>query len=109
MVFGTNNTVDFTEISTQDMPEKEQERVESLVLRGGRGPMLDDQGRKEAANLLVAEFGGGSAAHKGPKSADPKTVGFKGPAGVIAEPNGAFQVAEFVLPRGSLCSRPANG
>jgi hypothetical protein len=65
MALGTNDPVDFTEIPTQDMPEEEQEGVKGLVLRGRRGPMLDDQGRKEAANLLITEFGGGPTPDKG--------------------------------------------
>jgi hypothetical protein len=41
-------------------------------------------------------------------SANPKAIGFEGAVGVIAQFNGAFQVAEFPLPGGSVLSGTAN-
>ena len=102
MAFCPNDTIDLAEIAAQDVWEEEKQGVKGLVLGGGRGATLNGQGGEEPANFLVAEFGGGATADEGLKSCDPKAVGFEGPGGVIAEFNGAFQVAEFPLPGGSV-------
>jgi hypothetical protein len=46
--------------------------------------VLDGQGREEAANLLVAELGGGPTADESLIAANPKAKGFEGAVGVIA-------------------------
>ncbi len=109
MALGTNDAVDFAKIPPQDMPEEEKKGVECLVWRRGRDPMLDGQRGKEAANLLVAEFGGGSAADESLKTSDPKAIGFEGAGGIVAELDGAFQVVEFPLPGSSIGSGAAYG
>jgi hypothetical protein len=96
VAFGTNDTVDFSEIPVQNMAEKEQKGVECLVLGGGRDSALDGQGGEEPTNLMVAEAGGRPASDKSLKSTDPKAVDGQGLWRIIAECDFSFQVT--ILP-----------
>ena len=102
MAFGTNDTVDFSEIPVQNMAEKEQKGVECLVLGGGRDTALDGQGGEEPTNLLVAKVGGGPTLDKCLKSTDPKAVDCQGLWRIIAKCDFSFQVTILPLPRGCL-------
>ena len=82
------------------MAEEKEKRVKCLILRRGRGAVLDGQGRQEAANLLIAKLSGRSATNECLEPSDPKAVGFKGPVGIIPQLNCTFQVAVFPFPGG---------
>jgi len=98
VAFGANDTVDFTKFPMQNMAEEEQQGVKGLVLRGGGGPVLHGQRGEEAADFLVADLGGGSAADKSLESCDPKPVSSQGFHRVVAQFDSSFEVTVFVLP-----------
>jgi hypothetical protein len=96
--FSANDAIDLTKIATENMAEEEEKRIKGLILRGGRGAMLDSQRGEESPNSLVTEFGGWLAADEGLKASDPKAIGLEGLWRVIAQLDGAFEVSVFLLP-----------
>src|SRR5215472_3291315 len=100
MAFGPDDAVDLAEVTAEDVAKEEQEGVKGLVLGGGGGAMLDGERGEEAADFLVAELERGPAADEGLEAGDPKPISGESPGGVVAELDGAFEVAVFALPGG---------